>query len=226
MQYATNKSVSLQTHHPMPFVRMELVVLSIQDGVLRALLGKRAEAPYAGRWGLPGGVLRIDLDADLEAAAIRVGEERLNHRFAHVQQVLAVGGAKRDPRAPWAMSVIYVTIVPPELDTAPGKRVEALKWHAVQDIGELRVAFDHVALVEAALAKLRRQVRALQYVPGWLPAELTIPELHAWSEAILAEKLDKVTFRRRVLALSVLKPVAGAMRLEGAHRPAQVYRLA
>lgn len=82
-----------------------------------------------------------------------------------------------------------------------------------------------MALVGAALAKLRAQVRSLQYVPGWLPEELTIPELHAWSEAILAEKLDKVTFRRRVLAQSILRPVAGALRLEGAHRPAQVYRL-
>lgn len=141
MQYTTNKSIPLQKHYPMPFVRLELVVLSIQDGALRVLLGKHAEAPYAARWGLPSGVLRIDLDADLEAAALRVGEERLNHRFAHVQQVLAVGGAKRDPRASWAMSVIYVAVVPPEIDTAPGKRVEALKWHAVEEIGQLKVAF-------------------------------------------------------------------------------------
>ena len=51
--------------------------LSIIDGRLVVLLGRRAQEPHAGKWALPGGVLRIDLDADLEAAVQRVANERL-----------------------------------------------------------------------------------------------------------------------------------------------------
>ena len=50
----------------MPFTRIELVVMSIVDGRLAVLLGKRTGAPHEGQWALPGGVLRIDLDEDLE----------------------------------------------------------------------------------------------------------------------------------------------------------------
>ena len=44
--------------HEMPFVRIELAVFAVADGRLQVLLGRRAEAPHAGRWALPGGVLR------------------------------------------------------------------------------------------------------------------------------------------------------------------------
>ena len=60
--------------YPMPFTRIELVVLSVVDDGLAVLLGKREQAPYIGKWALPGGVVRIDLDADLDASAQRVAE--------------------------------------------------------------------------------------------------------------------------------------------------------
>jgi 8-oxo-dGTP diphosphatase len=41
-------------------------------------------------------------------------------------------------------------------------------------------------------------------------------------EAILDRELDKRNFRRRMLSLGVIKP-SGAKRMEGAHRPAELY---
>ncbi|MCU0837041.1 MAG: NUDIX domain-containing protein [Chromatiaceae bacterium] len=57
--------------YPMPFTRVEIAVLSVVDGRLCVLLARRAEEPHAGKWALPGGVLRIDLDGSLDAAAQR-----------------------------------------------------------------------------------------------------------------------------------------------------------
>ena len=73
--------------YPMPFVRVELAVLSIVEGSLAVLLGQRAQAPHAGQWALPGGVLRIDLDEDLEAAAQRVANERLGAPLPFIRQL-------------------------------------------------------------------------------------------------------------------------------------------
>lgn len=211
--------------HPMPFVRVEVVVLCVEDGQLRVLLSHRKEAPYKGKWGLPGGVLRIDLDDSLEAAAQRVAQERLNRPLPNLGQVAAVGGAKRDPRAPWAMSVVYRSLVPPHLETTPGKRVQELAWRAVDDVvTEQDLAFDHAALVAQAAAALREEFRGLRYPAGWMKEEFTLSELQCLSEAVLGERLDKVTFRRRMEAAGVAQPLAGQMRAGVAHRPAQLYR--
>ena len=81
--------------HPMPFTRLELAAFAVEGGQLQVLLGQRAEAPHKGRWALPGGVLRIDKDADLEAACQRVALERLGVALPEPRQVAAVGGRRR-----------------------------------------------------------------------------------------------------------------------------------
>ena len=212
--------------YPMPLVRLDLVIMAVLDGALSILLSHRKEAPYKGRWGLPGGVLRIDLDESLEAGAERVGLERLGLRVPNLQLVTAVGGAKRDPRAPWAMSVVYRSLVGTALPVTPGKRVQALEWRSWQSLADgPALAFDHARLIDHAVHATRQQIADLHYPAGWLPEAFTIPELQALSETVLGAAIDKVTFRRRLEAAGVLEPIEGAMR-GGAHRPAQLYRLA
>ncbi len=225
MESTTDKGVSPK--HAMPFIRVELVLLSVAAGGLQVLLSHRKEAPFKGKWGLPGGVLRIDLDASLEAAAQRVSNERLNRSLPNLNQVAAVGGAKRDPRAPWAMSVVYRSLVQPDIDTSPGKRVQALAWrNAVEVIAANDLAFDHAALVAKGVDATRREVKELRFPTGWMPEEFTLSELQAMSEAVLDAKLDKVTFRRRMDVDQVAVALDGRMRQGGAFRPAQLYKLA
>lgn len=211
--------------HPMPFVRMELAVLSIVDERLSVLLGRRAQAPHAGHWALPGGVLRIDLDEDLEAAAQRVASERLGSALPFLRQLSAVGGRSRDPRAPWALSVVYRALLPVEsLELLPGKRLEQLEWRPADEAAaDPGLAFDHAALVGDAVAATRREIDGLDLPFGFLPAQFTLGELQACCEAILGHRLDKSSFRRRLDDRDLLEPVPGAMRT-GAFRPAQLYR--
>jgi 8-oxo-dGTP diphosphatase len=217
---------STPPQYPMPFVRVELVILAVKDGQLQVLLSHRKEAPYKGKWGLPGGVLRIDLDASLEAAAQRVAQERLNRPLPNLGQVAAVGGAKRDPRAPWAMSVVYRSLVPPDLETTPGKRVLELAWRTVDDVADAKdLAFDHTELIASAVEATRHEFRSLRYPAGWVPEEFTLSELQALSEVVLGERLDKVTFRRRIDVAGVVRQVVGRMRVGAAHRPAQLYQI-
>ena len=210
--------------HPMPFLRLELCVLAVEQGELRVLLGRRTEAPYAGRWALPGGVLRIDLDADLLAAAQRVARERLGLDLPGLTQLGAFGGRKRDPRAPWAMSVVYRCMTEAAaLQAQPGKRLEALKWETAEAAAaDLGLAFDHAALIAEALQQLRADVQDLRFPTGLLPRPFTLGELQAASEAVLGRPLDKSSFRRRLDAAQVVQPVEGAMRT-GAFRPAQLF---
>ncbi|MCW5668681.1 MAG: NUDIX hydrolase [Hydrogenophaga sp.] len=209
----------------MPFVRVELVALCVIEDRLQVLLSQREEEPYKGKWGLPGGVLRIDLDGSLEAAAQRVAQERLNMRLPNLGQVAAVGGADRDPRAPWAMSVVFRSLVQADLEATPGKRVQALNWRPVSELfSDNPLAFDHADLVQHAVRAVQREIAEMRFPMGWVPEPFTYGELQALSEAVLGTSLDKVTFRRRMDAAGMALPLEGQMRAAGAHRPAQLYR--
>jgi 8-oxo-dGTP diphosphatase len=125
------------------------------------------------------------------------------------------------------MSVVYRALVQPDIETSPGKRVQALAWrNAVEVIAANDLAFDHAALIAKAVEATRREVRELRFPRGWMPEEFTLSELQAMSEAVLDAKLDKVTFRRRMDVDRVAIALEGRMRQGGAFRPAQLYKLA
>jgi 8-oxo-dGTP diphosphatase len=210
--------------HPMPFTRLELAILSIVDGGLAVLLGKRAGAPHKGKWALPGGVLRIDLDRDLEAAAQRIAGERLGVTLPYLRQLQAVGGKSRDSRAPWALSIAYRALLPFDaIDPKAGKRLEAIRWCAVDEaIADSKLAFDHADLIRSAMEAIRAEIERLELPFGFLPEAFTLGELQSCCEAILGRRLDKSSFRRRLDERELLEPVAGEMRT-GAFRPAQLY---
>jgi ADP-ribose pyrophosphatase YjhB (NUDIX family) len=223
MQKTTQTAIPI---YPMPFVRVELAVLTVIDGALHVLLGQRKGEPHSGQWALPGGVVRIDLDADLEAAALRVASERLGTVLPGVTQLCAVGGQLRDPRAPWALSVVYRSMLAAEqLQATPGKRLDALRWVpadvAAQDD---QLAFDHTKLIGNAARATRTEFDNLQFPPGFLADTFTLSELQSVSEAVLGRRLDKSSFRRRLADRGCLQEVPGEMKT-GTFRPAQLYRL-
>ncbi len=211
--------------YAMPFTRLELAVLSVDDGRLVVLLGRRTDPPYQGKWALPGGVLRIDLDRDLEDAAQRVAMERLLVPVPFLRQLRATGGPRRDPRAPWSLSIAYRGLVPlAALAPIPGKRLAELKWVAADAAAaDKNLAFDHADLIRTAVDVTREEIDRLDLPFGFLPDRFTLGELQADCEAILGRRLDKSSFRRRLDERPLLERVSGEMRT-GAFRPAQLYR--
>ena len=210
----------------MPFTRIEVAVLSIVDGALQVLLAKRSEAPYAGKWALPGGVLRIDLDKSLEASAQRVIAERLDTVIPAMEQLCAVGGPRRDPRADWALSIVFKAFVPfSQISVNAGKRIESLVWRPVeQAINDENLAFDHADLISLAVQATREQIEALSLPAGLLDDQFTLGDLQLTCEQVLGRKLDKSSFRRKLANRNLVEPIKGATR-GGAFRPAQLYRL-
>ena len=221
-----NKSKLSAALHPMPFTRIELAILSVIDGQLQVMLIRRAEAPAQGLWALPGGVLRIDLDADLEAAARRVAKERLGIALGELALVTAAGGAARDPRAPWTLSLLFQAFVQSDaIQPQPGKRVEAFEWRPFERLAtDDCLAFDHQHLTNLAVAHAQTNVRNLAIPAGLMPATFTLTELQASCESVLGAPLDKSRFRQRVEARQLVFAVPGATKT-GAFRPAQIYRL-
>jgi ADP-ribose pyrophosphatase YjhB (NUDIX family) len=212
-------------NHPMPFTRVELVVMSIVDDGLAVLLGKREQAPYNGQWALPGGVVRIDLDVDLAESAKRVALERLGIEVPYLRQQCVVGGASRDPRAPWAISIVYRALTRyEEFNPTAGKRLEALRWCQIEEaMADGTLAFDHNELIQKAVAATRAEIDRLELPFDYLPDQFTLGELQSTCESLLGRRLDKSSFRRRIDERNFIEPIPGEMRV-GAFRPAQLYR--
>lgn len=224
---ASNSTQPARTHHPMPFVRVEVCVLGLGESGLQVLLGQREAEPFAGQWALPGGVLRIDLDEDLDAAARRVMQERLSLTLPFLRQLVAVGSKTRDrDRAPWALSVVYRALVwVNEVQPLAGKRMSGLAWRPVdQATTDQALAFDHRDLIAMAAQQTRDEVDALQLPAGFVPDAFTLGELQAMCEGILGRGLDKSSFRRKLHDRRLVRPVEGALK-GGANRPAQVFEL-
>lgn len=216
------------TRYPMPFCRIELAVFARDGEQLKLLAAQRDSAPERGRWALPGGVIRLDLDGDLAAAARRVAQERTGQALPGLQPLCAVGGRGRDTRGAvggWALSVVYRVLLGALPAVLPGKRVQALRWVEVDELDTLAPwAFDHRQLAADALAATRQDVAELRFAAGYLPERFTLTQLQQACEIVLSQPLEKSNFRRKLRERDVVQALAGEYQT-GPFRPAAVYRL-
>ncbi len=206
---------------------VDVVLLTLHEGQLKVLLMQRDKPPFQRAWALPGGYVHPQEDADTTASAARVLREKLGLEGPYLEQLATFSGLARDPRG-WSIAVAYCALVPfDELEEAlsranPGRHA-ALRLHDVT--GLARLPFDHDAIVNTAVARVRSKSQYSSLPVYLCGPEFTLPQLQQTYEALLGEPINKVSFRRKMDELDMLEPVEGVMRGGAAHRPAQVYRL-
>lgn len=209
--------------HPRPIATVDLVILVLAEAGLEVLLVRRAAAPFAGSWALPGGWIHVDADADLAAAACRVLREKTGVEAPYVEQLQSFGSAARDPRG-WSVSIAYVALLPAGVVQLRQGAAE-LAWRPVAgDAVAEALAFDHADIVRAALTRVRNKVEYSTLPVHLLPAGFTLGELQSVYERILGRRIDKSAFRKRIAEADFIAPVPGEMR-RASNRPAQIYRL-
>lgn len=202
---------------PSPIATVDAVLLTLSGGVLSVGLIEREQPPFAGQAALPGGYVHVPEDATLEAAAARILRDKARMECRFLEQLGTFSGAARDPRG-WSLTVAYFALVPEaELLAAAG----ALTLHPVERLPPL--AFDHAAIVAAAVARLRGKSSYSALPAFLLPPLFTLTELHAVYQLVLGTRLDPASFRRKVMDQGIVE-AADARRI-GAHRPAGLYRL-
>lgn len=93
---------------------VDIVALRLNPGHgLELLLIRRAQAPFAGQWALPGVLVNgRSADHSLDDAAVRALRDKARLEPAYIEQVATVGNAVRDPRG-WSLSVFYLVLVGP-----------------------------------------------------------------------------------------------------------------
>ncbi|MFK7960375.1 MAG: NUDIX domain-containing protein [Phycisphaerales bacterium] len=227
-----------------PSVAVDIALMTVDGGSLRALLTRRAEHPARGQWSLPGGF--VDPSESLDDAARRVIQAKAGLTDIFVEQLYTFGAVDRDPRTR-VISVAYYALVdvarltpaivagatgaadrrlaPVTVDW-PGEAggPAAVREEAGDDAGApLPLAFDHAEMLGLVVQRLRGK---LDYAPigfEMLPDTFTLRQLQAVHETILGRSLNVDSFRRRMLASGELN-ATGTREADTAHRPAELYR--
>lgn len=202
---------------PHPCVAVDVVLFTVDAGVLKVLLVKAYEGPAAGRWAFPGG--RVGYDETLDAAAGRELRATTGLTEAYLEQLRTFGDPGRDPHAR-VVSTAYVALVPATATVAGGPKYAEVAWWPVGRLPPL--AYDHDAVATAALERLRAKLAYTNIVYGLLPEAFTLGELQRVYEIILGRRLDRRNFRKKLVASGLLRSVGAERR--GAHRPAALYR--
>jgi 8-oxo-dGTP diphosphatase len=205
--------------YPRPALTVDCVVFGFDEGDLKVLLIQRALEPFAGRWALPGGFVRVE--ESLEDAARRELAEETGLRGVFLEQLYTFGRPDRDPRER-VVSVAFYALVslaehPPHADTDARQAA----WFSVDDAPDL--AFDHEEILRTALTRLRGKVRYEPIGFELLPAKFTLGQLQHLYEVILEEPMDKRNFRKKILGMGLLVDT-GEIQRDVAHRAARLHR--
>lgn len=214
------------------------------------LLIRRSAEPFADYWALPGGVLPEGESLDRAAARKLLDETGVSdvyleqlYTFGELSGGKAVSQAGSRGRKQASRQGEHLPPRPPLHDVEGGRSDRSIvityfalvqdeqvrlrdsdawhpAWHNAYTLPAL--AFDNNQVVDYAIRRLRAKLEYTNVAYSLLPRTFTLSELQQVYEAILDRQMDKRNFRRRMLSLGIIK-AAGGTRMEGAHRPAQLY---
>jgi 8-oxo-dGTP diphosphatase len=149
----------------------------------------------------------------------------------YLEQLYTFGDPKRDPRMR-VISVAYYALVEASHIRESSEEIALFKLRTPEEASSVEIfdsknkkyslAFDHAEILGVALRRIRGK---LSYTPiGFelLPERFTLRQLQAVHETILQKKLNKDSFRRKMLASGMLEATGALER--GLGRPAELYR--
>jgi 8-oxo-dGTP diphosphatase len=202
-----------------PALTVDCVVFGFDEGELQVMLIQRDLEPFAGRWALPGGFVRME--ESLEEAARRELAEETGLTRVYLEQLYTFGDLGRDPRER-IVTVAYYGLVRLEGHTVRATcDARQAAWFAVSDLPSL--AFDHDAIFTKALVRLKAKVRYEPIGFELLPGKFTLSQLQHLYEAVLEQALDKRNFRKKILGMDLIEDL-NEIQQDVAHRAARLYR--
>ena len=207
-------------------VTVDIVILTMADGMLHVLLVRRGEEPFEGMWAIPGGFKRPDETLD-EAARRELSEETGIDVPSLLTQFGAYSDPGRDPRMN-VVTVAYLAVLRDVGAIVAGTDAADAALVPVSDILEERIelAFDHQRIVRDAIKRVCVELEVSGIATALVGTTFTMAELRTVYEAIWGVQLDAANFRRSIVSEDgwVIPTGRTAPPGPGGGRPAELYR--
>jgi 8-oxo-dGTP diphosphatase len=207
-------------------VTVDVVVMTMSEGLLQVLLVCRGEDPFEGMWAVPGGFKRPEETLD-EAAKRELREETGVDAASLLAQFGAYGDPGRDPRMN-VVTVGYLAVLRDVGAVVGGSDAAAAALIPVADVlnGKVALAFDHLQIVKDAVERVRVELERTGIATAFVGQTFTLAELRAVYEAVWGVQLDAANFRRSVVADEGWVIPTGRTARPGPSggRPAELYR--
>lgn len=213
-----SKNIKKQPIYESPYVTADTVIFTIHEDILKALLIKRKNAPFAGSPALPGVFLLKDEGA--KKAALRALHSKAGIKIGYLEQLYTFDSRHRDPRG-HTISITYFALAPENaLKIKQDKDLQSPELYPVNKLP--RLAFDHKEIIELALMRLQAKLEYTNVVYSLLSKYFTLSDLQQAYEIIFCRKLDKRNFRKKFLSLGLIRPTKKIISGTRA-RPARLY---
>ncbi len=205
-----------------PLFTVDSALFTVIGNSLKVLMVKRANEPFLGRWGLPGGFVDVDIDDSTDLTALRKLKEKTSVAPQYLEQLRTFSGINRDPRG-FSVTLVYFALVAEQDVSSHIDTVEDAQWVDIKQIADLPVAFDHKHIIEQA--KERLQQKALySMVPVYcLPEYFTVSQLKSVIEAIIGKTIQRKSLIRRIEAAEMFEVLDEKVKSGG--RLAQLYKV-
>lgn len=212
--------MSFTYEYPRAALTVDAVIFGYDasENELRVLLIQRALPPFQGKWALPGGFVRVGESTD--EAARRELQEEAGLQKVFLEQLYTFSAPERDPRE-HVITVAYMALVH-LLDHPPQAATDAAQaaWFSLSELPPL--AFDHDQILDTAHRRIQAKIRYEPIGFELLPPKFTLTQLQHLYEAVLGQALDKRNFRKKFLAMELLKDT-GEVQQDVAHRAAALW---
>lgn len=218
----------------LPHVSINCVVLAYRHPGLQVLVHR---IPGTASWGLPGGFVKWEESLD-EAAYRNLSLSGIGNVF--LRQIRTFGdpyrvtgikgteigaGSQFKEIMEWIdrrfVTVVYYGLIRhQETPVLKGGLFTDYQWREVNDPGSM--AMDHQGIIEETRKILSMELMHYPIAANLLPDTFTINELRGVFEAILNRRIDRGTFRRKILKLGIVEQVD--RRKDPIGRPSHLYR--
>jgi len=210
--------------YPFVYVTVDLVILTIRDDALCALVVRRGEEPFKGRWALPGGF--VGPDEDLADAAVRELEEEtaVSTGGVRLEQLASFGTPHRDPRHR-VVTVAYLAVLPTGPEPRAGSDAASAEWRRVDQMSRRgQLAFDHADILSEGVERARAKLEYSGLATEFVDREFTVAELRHVYEVMWGRALDPGNFHRKVTKTRGFVERVGRSVTRGPGRPAELFR--
>src|ERR671930_828030 len=133
---------------PNAIVAVDVVLFTLRptarlEDAWQVLLVRRDEPAFAGKWSLPGVLVRAEETFDAAARRALQAKAGLDARNWYLEQLGTFGGPGRDSRGR-VVSVAHVALVrSDDVDLVRGSGIRSIDWVPVRNLAAESLVFDH-----------------------------------------------------------------------------------